>query len=186
MNMKKVISYLEKIYNLINKNSTLFIIIGFLFINILFNYRVFWHELIFDRSTVGGVYGEVEATEYAIETIYQKLIHFENPFTSFQTILHPFELDVVGTGPGFAFNILFFRPFLSLHQAVSMSVVFAFLFSNIGMYLFLRKLKIQKAISFILALAFAYTTILTERLGHLNYLIVYLFPFLLLCVHFFL
>lgn len=176
MNMKKVLRYLDKIYNLINKNSTLFIIIGFLFVNILFNYRVFWHELIFDKSKVGAIYGEVEATEYAMETIYRKLINFENPFTPFTTVLYPFEVDVVGSDPGFAFNLFFFRPFFSLHQSVAMVIVSGFLFGNIGMYLLLRRLKITKAISFIMALAFGYSTILTERLGHLNYLVVYLFP----------
>ncbi len=170
-------SNIEELYFFVEKYSLFFIIGGFILVNIFFNYNIFWSELISDRSTIGQVHGEVEASEYGLETVYRNIISFRNPFSPFKTILHPFELDVIASDTGLGFNMIFFRPYLSLHQAVSMIVVFNLFFSNVAMYLLLRKLKNAKAVSFIIALAYGFMTFLTVRLGHIDYTTLYLFPF---------
>ncbi len=166
----------KRIYNFFYKYPWILYILVYLTVNILFNYKIYWQELFYDRSKVGAVFGEVQATEWAIEIIYNKLIHLQNPFTPFSDILYPFGLDITGADAGVAFNMIFFRPFLSTHQAFSMIIVTSLFLGNIGMYLLLRTLKIRKIIAFIIGLAYGYMTFLTERLGHPTYSFTYLLP----------
>lgn len=169
------------------KSVIQYILIFFLFflINFIFYQKVYWNELIFDHSTVGAVYGEIQATEWGMENIYRSLISGINPFKPIKTILYPFGVDVVGADAGFAFNFLFFRPFFSAHQSLSIIVVTNLLLANIGMFLLLRKMRFSLLISTLIALAYGNMTFLTVRLGHPGYSVIYLFPwFYFFCFQF--
>lgn len=166
----------SKLLKIIDKYSIFFIIGGYLAINLWFNYRAFWHELIFDQSQVGAVYGEVRASEWMAEQIYQKLIAGMNPFTPLAKTLYPFGMDIVIGHPGNAFPFVFTRPFLSPHQSFMIIPALNLLLANVGMYLLLRGLSFSRVISFLLGLAYGYMTFLTPRMGHLDFTTIHLLP----------
>ena len=58
----------------------LWIISGYVLVNIIFNYRVYWHQLIVDLSKTGAVWGEVQAYEWLTDKFYRTIIAGENPF----------------------------------------------------------------------------------------------------------
>ncbi|MFA6081597.1 MAG: hypothetical protein WC741_04285 [Patescibacteria group bacterium] len=159
-----------------NLFKEILIISLFFIVSLSFYYKVYWHELIFDRSTIGAVYGEVQATEWGMENIYRNLIDKHNLFLPITTTLYPFGIDVVGADAGSALPFIFFRPFLSPHQALSLMVVVNLILANIGMYLLLRKLKFKRILSVLLGLCYGYMTFLMPRLGHPGYSTIYLFP----------
>lgn len=178
----KLSTFLDRILGIISRHPFIFVLLGYLAVNVWFNYNIFWHELVFDRSQIGAVYGEVRASEWGTEKIYQKILNGENPFTSLDETLYPFGLDIVGAGGGYAFEFLLFRPFLSVHQSYSMVTALNLLLANIGMYLLLRSLGIRKLISFLIGLAFGYMTFLTPRLGHPDFSTYYLLAWFFLSV----
>src|SRR3989339_85070 len=94
----------------------LLVIIGYTIINVIFNYRVYWHQIIFDLSKIGAVYGEVQVYQWALEKFYQTLISGNNPFGDSISILYPFGLNfsMLDLGYGLFFPLL--RPFLSTNQ----------------------------------------------------------------------
>ena len=132
----------------------LLVIVSYVAINIIFNYRVYWHQLITDLSKTGAVYGEVQTYEWALEKFYQSLISGHNPFGTSTAILYPFGLNfsMLDLGNGLFFPLL--RPFLSTHQTIYTLVTVSLIIANIGMYLLLRKLSFNKAISFIVGAAY--------------------------------
>lgn len=174
----------EKRKNLFFPQSLYFLLVsvGYLIINFIFNQYLFWSELIFDRSKIGAVYGEVQAYEWSLEHFYQAFISGHNPFGVTMAMLYPFgiPLGLVDAGNGIFFVIL--RPFLSTHQAFSALIIIYLFLANIGMYLILRILRFDRRISFIIGAAFGYMTFLMPRGGHLNYWCHYLFPWFYLCV----
>ncbi|KKP27084.1 MAG: hypothetical protein UR15_C0039G0002 [Parcubacteria group bacterium GW2011_GWA2_31_28] len=149
--------------------SWLLVIVGYVAINIIFNYRVYWHQLITDLSKTGAVYGEVQVYEWALEKFYQSLISGHNPFGTSTAILYPFGLNfsMLDLGNGLFFPLL--RPFLSTHQTMFTLVTVSLIIANIGMYLLLRKLNFNKVLSFIIGAAYGYMTFLMPRGGHLSY-----------------
>lgn len=161
---------------IINKFEIFFVAVGYLLINIYFNFNLFWNQLFFDKSRVGAVWGEVQAYEWLMEKFYENLISGKNPFGMTNNMLYPFgfNLGLVDAGNGLFFP--FFKFFLSTHQTISMIIALSLLLANIGMYLLLRKLNINKVISFIIGAAFGYMTFLMPRQGHLNYWSHFLFP----------
>ncbi len=177
---------IKNIDKLLKKHSLLFIIGGYFCISLLFNYPVFWGELVNDSSRNSAVIGEIAATEWGMDQAYKRIIRFENPFQSLDSILYPFSIDISTSDIGFAFNFLYLRPFLSPHQSLSLLVIINFFLANICMYALLRKLGISQIVSFLVGLAFGYMTFMTVRLGHLTYSLYYLFPlFFLSLSHFF-
>ena len=176
---------IKNIYNFIQKHSLMSVVMGYLLVNILFNTPIFWGEFWNDSSQYSAVIGEINATEWGMEQIYQRLIQFENPFKPFDMVFYPFSVDVSGADIGFGFHFLYLRPFFSPHQSLSFLVVLHFFLANIFMYALLRKLEIRKAVSFVIGLAFGYMTFMTVRLGHLTYSMYYVFPlFMLPALHF--
>lgn len=157
----------------------LMILGGFLIISFIFYHRLYWSELFFDRSTIGAVHGEVQATEWGMENVYQSLLKGNGPFKSINSILYPFGLSIVAGGSGFAFNFLLLRQFFSAHQSLALIVVLNYLLANVGMYLLLRNMGISMIISFLIGLAYGNMTFLTVRIGHPGYSVVYLFPWTL-------
>jgi len=154
----------------------LFVLLGYLLINLLFNLNLFWNQLLFDFSKVGGVYGEVQAYEWLTNKFYQLLISGQNPFGITKAMLYPFgfNLGLVDAGYGLFFPL--FRPFLSAHQTMSILIALSLLMANIGMYLLLRELNFSKILSFIIGAAYGYMTFLMPRGGHLSYWCHFVFP----------
>ena len=154
----------------------LFVLLGYLLINLLFNLNLFWNQLLFDFSKVGGVYGEVQAYEWLTNKFYQLLISGQNPFGITKAMLYPFgfNLGLVDAGYGLFFPL--FRPFLSAHQTMSILIALSLLMANIGMYLLLRELNFSKILSFIIGAAYGYMTFLMPRGGHLSYWYHFVFP----------
>lgn len=171
---------------LLKKHTLLFVVAGYLIVNLIFNYPIFWGELINDSSQNSAVIGEITATEWGMDQAYRRLLWFENPFQPINSILYPFSIDISTSDIGFAFHFLYLRPFLSPHQSLSLLVIINFFLANICMYALLRKLGISKLVAFLIGLAFGYMTFMTVRLGHLTYSLYYLFPlFFLFLLHFF-
>lgn len=152
------------------------IIVLYAIVNIVFNYRVFWHELIFDNSKVGAVYGEVLGAEWVQEQLYQNIISGRNPFTINTGMIYPFGTSFISTDSGIGFYLVFLRPLLSLHQAMSVIAAASFFLSNLAMYFFLRSIGRSKISSFFIGLAYGYMTFLMPRSGHLTYFATYVFP----------
>src|SRR3990167_1951404 len=138
------------------------VILIYFLINLLFM-RSFWSELIFDRSKIGAVFGEVYAAEWALNHIYENLISLKNPYSHTLDILYPFGANLLVTDAGSGFFFIFLRPFLSIHQAFYVTIALGLFAANIGMYLLLRKLNFSKLIAFILGLSYGYTTYLMVR-----------------------
>lgn len=158
------------------KFSSLLVIIGYGIINIIFNYRGYWSQLINDRSKIGAVWGEVQSYEWLTDKFYRTLIAGQNPFGLVKGIFYPFSFHLGLTDATNGFYFLFLRPFFSIHQSMSIIAATSLFFANIGMYLLLRSLKFNKVISFFIGLAYGYMTFLMPRGGHLNYWCIYLFP----------
>lgn len=167
---------MKKIIKIFDRYSFLFIISIFVIVNLWFNYNSYW-KVILDRSkTMIGI-GEVQQSEWGMEKIYQKLLHKENPFSPIKEILYPFGLDIVASDPGMAFYFILFRPFFSTHQTLLLIVVIGILFANIGMYLLIRKLGLNRLISFFIGLSYGYMTFLLPRAGHVGFIAsIFLFP----------
>lgn len=158
------------------------VFIGYLIINIIFNINLFWRELIFDRSKIGAVWGEIQAYEWLTDKFYQTLVHGGNPFDLAKNMLYPFGFSLGLVDAGNAFYYIFLRPFFSLHQSMSIVMIISLLLANFGMYLLLRRLNISKLLAFIIGAAYGYMTFLMPRGGHLSYWCHYLFPWFYYCL----
>ncbi len=152
-----------------------YVILLYALINIVFA-RVFWSELFFDSATTGAVFGEILATEWNMEKVYQNLIQGRNPFAGTLDMLYPFGSNYISTDSGNGFLFLLTRPFLSAHQSFYILSALALFFANIGMFFLLRKLNIRYSIACVIGLAFGYMTFIHPRIGHLSYLYFYTFP----------
>ncbi len=115
------------------------VFLGYLLINIFFNFNIFWRELFFDRSKIGAVWGEVQAYEWLTDKFYLKLIHGGNPFEVAKNMLYPFGVSIGLVDAGNAFYYIFLRPFFSLHQSMAIVMIISLLLANLGMYLLFRK-----------------------------------------------
>jgi len=166
-----------KFWSWTTKHDWSWVLIGYIVINIIFM-NAFWRELVFDQSKVGARYGEVFTAEWAMDQVYRNIISGNNPFVTSPAILYPFGTDYVSTDSGNGFLFLFLRSFLSPHQSLSVIVAFGLLLASLGMYVLLRKLKIKRMTSFVIGSMFAYMTFLMPRLGHLNYMAIYVFPWM--------
>ena len=180
-NIKKLLKIFTKHF------SWLLVIAGYAIISFIFNYRLYWHQLVTDLSKSGAVWGEVQVYEWGLERFYQTLISGHNPFGSSTAILYPFGLNfsMLDLGNGLFFPLL--RPFLSPHQTLSVLVTVSLIMASIGMYLLLRKLRFSRMLSFIIGAAYGYMTFLMPRAGHLSYWCYFVFPwFYYFVINFFL
>ena len=169
---------MKKIKELYNKYPWLLILIVFCAVSVWFNYRLFWSQLLFDSSTKGRVWGEVQVFEWLTNKFYRTLITGHNPFALVDGMLYPFQIQVGLTDAGNGLFYPLFRPFFSSYQSFMLIFALGQILANIGMYLLLCKLNIRKSISFIIALAYGYMTFLGPREGHMNYWAIYVFPWL--------
>ncbi|MBP7966992.1 hypothetical protein KAZ66_01850 [Candidatus Woesebacteria bacterium] len=176
INKNTIISY-------VSRHLLLCISLLYGIINIFFA-RVFWGELLHDNSLTGSVFGEILATEWNMEKVYQNIIHMRNPFAGTLDMLYPFGSNFISTDSGNGFLFVFLRPFLSPHQSFFILSALALVFANIGMYLLLKKLGVRSSIAFIIGLVFGYMTFIQPRIGHLTYVYYYPFPWFYFCLLF--
>lgn len=145
----------------------------FLFINLIFNFSL-WGELFGNRIMVS----DNIVTEYLIETSYQNILQFKNPFVT-KSILYPFTTNFSLNDPNTAYVLPFFifRPLINSHKSLLIIILFGFFLNNFFMYLLLRKLKIDQYLSILVSLIFGFTPFLSHRvLGHYAYISIYFFP----------
>lgn len=168
-------------FSWIARHSFIAVVLFYAIINIIFA-RVFWSELITDSSKTGAVFGEILATEWNMEKVYQNLIQGRNPFAGTLDMLYPFGSNYISTDSGNGFLFLFLRPFLSSHQSFFILSAIALFLANVGMYLLLRALHVRRSIAVMIGLAFGYMTFIQPRIGHLTYVYYYTFPWFYLSV----
>lgn len=154
-------------------------ILVFLFINLVFNFSL-WGELFGNKIMVS----DNIVTEYLIETSYQNILHFKNPFIT-KSILYPYTTDFSLNDPNTAYVLPFFilRPFINSHKSLLIIILFGFFLNNFIMYLLLRKLKINQCLSILVSLIFGFTPFLSHRvLGHYAYISIYYYPLVFIAV----
>ncbi len=173
---------LKQILEYIDKFSWLTTFLLFSVINIIFNYGLFWRQLIADDSKIGAVWGEVRVYEWLTSKFYRSLLALDNPFGQVDGMLYPFQVHLGLTDAANGFFYIPLRLFFSSYQSFVIIIALSQLFANVGMYLLLRKLKFDKILSCIISLAFTYMTFLAPREGHLSYWFIYMFPWFYLCV----
>lgn len=171
------------ILSFIRRHTFFFVVFLYAIINIVFC-RVFWSELFVDSSQTGAVFGEILATEWNMEKVYQNVIHGHNPFAGTFDMLYPFGSNFISTDSGNGFLFIFLRPFLSPHQSFFILSALALFFANIGMFMLLKKLNIRDSVAFMIGLLFGYMTFIQPRIGHLTYVFYYSFPWFYYCVLF--
>jgi len=152
------------------------VFLSYFLINIVFNLNIFWRELFIDSSKIGAVWGEIQAYEWLIEKFYQQLISGNNPFGVIKNMLYPFGMHLGLVDAGYGFFFVIFRQFFTVHQSLSIIIALSLLAANLGMYLLLRKIDIDKYTSFIIGAAYGYMTFLMPRGGHLSYWCHFVFP----------
>ena len=173
---------MKKIKKLLDTHSWLVIPALFFATSLWFNFRLFWSQLIFDNSTTGRVWAEVRVFEWLTSKFYRIMISGKNPFGMANGMLYPFQIQVGLTDAGNGLFYPLFRSLFSSYQTFTLILALSQIIANVGMYLLLRKLNIGKAIAFIIALAFGYMTFLGPREGHMNYWVIYVFPWFYLSV----
>ncbi|MFA6016654.1 MAG: hypothetical protein WC744_01040 [Patescibacteria group bacterium] len=149
------------------------IIFIFLVINYIFNFSL-WKELFVSNVTVN----DNIITEYLVETSYQNILHFKNPYIA-KTILYPFETNfsMNDSSSAFVLPFMLLRPFLNTHKSILVITLIGFFLSNIFMYLLLQRFKIDKYISVLVSLVFGFMPFLSHRIqGHYSYISIYFFP----------
>lgn len=163
--------------------SFISVIVVSLLINLIFNFSL-WKELFVSKITMS----DNIITEFLVETSYQNILHFKNPFIT-KFILYPFTTNFSLNDPAIA-NVIFFfflRPFFNPHQSLILITLGAFLLNNILMYLLLKKLKISQYVSILISLVFGFTPFLSHRvLSHYTYIPIYFFPLTFLLIELFL
>lgn len=162
-----------------SRKQLFLIILFFLSINLIFNFRLFLG--LFEKKVVVN---DNIITEYLIETSYQNILHFKNPFIA-DTILYPQKINFSLNDPNTAFVLPFFvlRPFFDAHQSFLLITLFSFVLNNLFMYFLLIKLKLNKLLAIIMALVFGFTPFLSHRiLSHYTYVPIYFFPLIYLIV----
>lgn len=164
-----------------------FAISVFLLLNIFFNLKIFKEDIInYQPQKVTIDDGVV--TEFLTETEYQNLTHLKNPFGSTDKILYPFKTNF-SLNDTSAVNLPFLvllRKFFSIHQATMIIALLNILFSNIMMYIFLRRLGIGYSSSFLASLVYGFSPFISQRIqGHLTYTPLYLFPLQFFLFHVF-
>lgn len=157
------------------KYLTFFVICGYTLLSGAI-YPHLWQQLWNDESSQNAVYGEVTAASWGMEQLYKNILEGNNPFAYRKGQLYPFGNSLLSTDSGNGFFFLLLRPWLSIHQSLSVIVVVSVVMACLGMYLLLKQLGVKRGLAFLLGAAFGFTTVLQPRMGHLTYMAIYVFP----------
>lgn len=154
-------------------NKLLLLSLFFVLVSFVFNFSLL-AELFSKKITLG----DNILTELIIETSYQNILHFKNPFIV-NSMFYPFTVNISLNDPATALAIPFFilRSFFTTHQTLIIITLLNFFLNNFLMYLLLRRLKISQIISTLISLVFGFTPFLSHRvIGHYTYIPIYFFP----------
>ncbi|MCL4366896.1 DUF2079 domain-containing protein [Patescibacteria group bacterium] len=163
-----------------SRASTLLILLGFIFFNLLLNSNIVTELLNNNPFRVYG--GDGQLLEYLAEVTRLKIISGQNPFGYLSGLFYPLQaslnLQDIGFDNGFWFVI--FSPFLTIHQSMSLLLLINFFLAEVFTYLLLRTLKVARPLAFIFALSFAFSPAFVFRIrGHFHYLYHFLYPLLI-------
>lgn len=160
-------------------SSLVVIIVSFILLNILFNFKI-WNQITQkENKAVLAIQGESFIYEYFAEVVRNNILTGQNPFNHTTGVFYPFGWDVAtdDVAPVNGFYFLLLRPFFSLHQSMMIILVLSVFLSNITMYIFLRLLRISTKTAFLVSLIFGFSPFVSVRIGaHPNYTALYLFP----------
>lgn len=156
----------------------LIIILLFFLVSILFYFNLWAQIIIPDKPNQLTIQGESPIYEFIAETVRNNILAFKNPLTPIDSVLYPFgwrfALDDVS--PIFGFYFLFIRPFLGIHQSFMFLIVLSVIVSCFSMYYLLNILKINKMVSFLVALVFGFSPFVNVKISaHPTYVALYLF-----------
>lgn len=149
----------------------------FVLVNGIFNFP-FLKDIVMN-SPFGTLGEDTVLTQYFGETSYQLLKNGQNPFQFNSTILYPFgTATVLGeTGTFNAFFFFLFRPFLNPYAALLAVVCLSLLVCQFVMYALLRYLKVDRYVSAVFAVVYAFSPFVSVRIQyHFNYVYHFLFP----------
>ncbi len=152
--------------------------LAFSLVSLLFYFNLWSQVITPDKPDQLTIQGESPIYEFVAETVRNNILTFKNPLTPIDGVLYPFgwrfALDDVS--PIFGLYFLFLRPFLSIHQSFIFLIIFSVIVSCMSMYLLLNMLKINRLISFVVALIFGFTPFVNIRISaHPTYVVLYLF-----------
>lgn len=145
-----------------------------------------WQQVIHDDSKDLSIHAELLLLHNSAETLYQNILNGKNPFAINELRFYPFGADyaIQDLAPINGFYFLFLRPFLSIHQSISVIAAGLIVIAQILMYLFLRRMRISRISAGIVALSFGFTPYLAARMGSQpTFNNIFLFPLLGISIH---
>lgn len=152
-------------------------VLTFLIIDFIFNLT--FVEEILKNPQFASFGQDTLLTQYFGEYFYKKLIIFHNPFSYSKDILYPFGTPTVFAEGGFINSLyfVFLRPFFSAYTSLLIVVLLSLFFAEIAMYALLRKLGVNRFLSLLFSLVFAFSPFVSVRIQyHFNYTYHFLFP----------
>ena len=147
-------------------------------VNLVYNWPL-WKQIMWDSSRTYAFHGELVLLHLSAETVYQNILAGVNPFAPNPYLLYPFQMSytVNDLAPINGFFFLVLRPFLSIHQSISIIGAASIFIANIAMYSLLRKLRISRPVAALIGLSFGFTPYLAARMGaQMTFNSIYLFP----------
>lgn len=157
--------------------SELVIAVVFILANCFFHWFD-WASVVGGENTnIIGI--DLSMAEFNIESVYRQARERRDIFVFEKKQLYPYTINIALSDPGVANLIIYYplRLWFSPSQAVRLVMIANTLLASFLMYLFLRKVKVRREFSIILALIFAYgATAPFRHLGHYTYTAVYIFP----------
>lgn len=152
----------------------------------IFFYGSIWRQVVVpENPNVLTIQGESPNFEFVAETVRLNILAGKNPFAETEMGMFPhgwkFAMDDIVPINGFFY--LLTRPFLSIHQSLMFITLLTVIVGGVLMDALLLQLGIRPAVSWIMALVFAFTPIVTARIGaHQTYPPLYVFPWSALIV----
>lgn len=149
----------------------------FIVVGLVFN----WFELnkVFKNNDVVETGNDMSMAQFNIESVYQQIKNNRNPFVFDKQQLYPYTINISLSDPGVS-NLGLYAPlrrWFTEAQAIPLIMIINTFFASCLMYFFLRRVKVKIGLSVLLAIVYAYTSIIPFKyLGHYTYTAVYLFP----------
>lgn len=150
----------------------------FFLVSLLFYFNLWSQIIIPDNSSQLTIQGESPIYEFVAETVRNNILSFKDPLTPIDSVLYPFgwRFGLDDMSPIFGLYFLPLRLFLNIHQSFILLTVLSVIISCLSMYFLLNMLKINRLVSFIIALVFGFTPFVNIRISaHPTYTALYLF-----------
>jgi len=148
-------------------------------VSVLF-YPSIWQQVVAPEDpNVLVIQGESPNFEFVAETVRLNILAGKNPFAATDVGMFPhgwkFAMDDIGPINGFYY--VFTRPFFSTHQSLMLVTLMTVIVGTVLMDTLLIELGIRSIIAGVMALVFAFTPLVSARIGaHQIYASLYVFP----------